>query len=318
MTATMSNRSIPMAPGDLGDQHAPRKPRIVCWGELLWDVFEDRRLLGGSSANVAFHAAALGAESFLVSRVGHDRLGTLAKAQLAANGVHVEHVSTDPAIPTGQVLVRVENGEPEFTILQPAAWDHIVATPEVRRLLESADAFCFSTLAQRTALVQGQLFEELSRLRRVRSSHPLDGKPHGRPLLILDLNLRPPFTDRLSILRALSLADVVKCNESELKWLEGLLETSEPIDTLFSRFDLRLLALTRGERGASLRSRHVRVDAPGLPVSGGDAVGAGDSFVASLSLSLCLGRRLPEALFEANRYAAWVAGQRGAMPAQGS
>ncbi|MCE7893681.1 MAG: hypothetical protein DYH12_28955, partial [Sorangiineae bacterium PRO1] len=56
-----------------------RSPRIVAFGELLFDLFPDGPRLGGAAANMAFHAAALGARALLVSRVGDDPLGRRAR-----------------------------------------------------------------------------------------------------------------------------------------------------------------------------------------------------------------------------------------------
>ena len=44
-----------------------RRPVIVGIGEVLWDVFPDGEHFGGAPANVAIHAAALGAESYMIS-----------------------------------------------------------------------------------------------------------------------------------------------------------------------------------------------------------------------------------------------------------
>ena len=47
---------------------------LIAFGELLWDVFDDKRLIGGAPFNVATHAARLGIETALVSAVGADAL----------------------------------------------------------------------------------------------------------------------------------------------------------------------------------------------------------------------------------------------------
>ena len=51
---------------------------VVCWGELLWDLFPSGPELGGAAANVAINLPRLGATPLLVSRVGKDALGALA------------------------------------------------------------------------------------------------------------------------------------------------------------------------------------------------------------------------------------------------
>ena len=65
---------------------AQRRPVVVGIGEVLWDVYPDGAHLGGAPANFACHAAALGAEAWIISAVGVDELGDRAAKQLRAQG----------------------------------------------------------------------------------------------------------------------------------------------------------------------------------------------------------------------------------------
>ena len=51
------------------------KYTIVGLGELLWDVFPNRKELGGAPANFAYMTSLLGDEGVVASRVGRDRHG---------------------------------------------------------------------------------------------------------------------------------------------------------------------------------------------------------------------------------------------------
>ena len=51
------------------------RPVVVGIGEVLWDLLPAGKQLGGAPANFAFHAGQLGAEAYVVSRVGDDHLG---------------------------------------------------------------------------------------------------------------------------------------------------------------------------------------------------------------------------------------------------
>lgn len=280
-------------------------------GELLWDDFPDGKRLGGAPANVAFHAAKLGATAILWTRVGKDELGDRAVAEVARAGVDVSSITRDSKLPTGTVQVKVEAGEPHYSIAAPAAWDRLTApralavgTPEVR----PPHAFVFGTLAARTKEQARRLLGLLERM------HTRTGE---RTHLVLDLNLRPPHVPVVFIQAALRLVDVLKLNEDELTWLTELLglDGDEParIQALFERTALDLVAVTRGARGASLYSRASVAHAPGIPVIVGDAVGAGDAFLAALLVSLLRGQDLEASLRAANQLAAHVASSRGAM-----
>lgn len=299
---------------DLGAQRSERKPKVVSVGELVWDLFPCSAKLGGSPANVAYHCAALGAESALLSRVGDDPLGRQAKAFLKGQGVNVAEVELDRVYPTGQVQITWNGGEPEFVIAEQTAWDRLRLSKGAQILTQHADVMCFGTLAQRTATVRAEYQTELKRLRGRGNPWPSGTRRGERPLLLLDLNLREPYTDPSTVFSGLVLADAVKLNLQELNWIADFCPGHDPIDWLLRRFALRLIALTRGAEGASLYGHNVVAHAAGISTEGGDPVGAGDAFVASLAVSLARQTSLPRMLERANRYAAWVASQAGAMP----
>ena len=68
----------------------PAKYTIVGLGELLWDVFPNRKELGGAPANFAYMTSLLGDEGVVASRVGRDRLGNAAARRLAKLGLSQE------------------------------------------------------------------------------------------------------------------------------------------------------------------------------------------------------------------------------------
>jgi fructokinase len=290
----------------------------VSWGELLWDLYPSSAHLGGASANVAFHAARIGAHSSLVSRVGNDPLGARALEAMSAAGVDVSHVTIDPERATGHVHVTLEQGEPRFRIGEAVAWDRIEGSPALSAAIDGAHVFCFGTLAQRTPTVRGALMQELRRIG-ARGRATLR-TPFDRPLRLLDLNLRPPFFEPSLLLESAALADVVKLNEHELEHARTLcakLGTArDPLAWLLEQTDVLLVAVTRGARGAHFYSRHLFIEQDGFPSSGIDPVGAGDAFTAVLAVGLALGKPLPEIAEAACRHAAWVAGLPGAQPAE--
>jgi len=79
---------------------------VVCFGEILWDMFETRprrhvvvsiareyrRELGGAPANVATGLARLGARVAVVGGVGRDSFGEALVTHLANDGVDVRFV----------------------------------------------------------------------------------------------------------------------------------------------------------------------------------------------------------------------------------
>ena len=51
------------------------KNTVVGLGEILWDVFPERKVLGGAPANFAYHVSQFGFNGYAVSAIGSDLLG---------------------------------------------------------------------------------------------------------------------------------------------------------------------------------------------------------------------------------------------------
>lgn len=281
-------------------------PVVVGIGEVLWDIYADGARLGGAPANFACHAAAQGVESWIVSAVGVDELGERAAEDLRALGVRADIVR-DRGHPTGRVNVAVDAaGRPTFEIAPDAAWDHIPWTANLESLANRADAVCFGTLAQRSPVSR----ETISRFLRV-------ARPSA--LRMFDVNLRQSYYDPATIERSLELASGLKLNEDELPTVASACgiraaNTTATLRALAQRFELRIVAVTRGAEGATLVAGDAESVEPAPPVTVVDTVGAGDAFTATLVCGVLAGASLAEINRHANAVAAYVCSQAGAMP----
>ncbi len=280
--------------------------RIVGIGEVLWDLLPSGAQLGGAPANFAYHAAALGADSFIVSRVGDDTLGHDIRERIAATGVHVETIQCCAVRPTGTVAVTVDAlGQPQYDIRRDVAWDYVEADAAAHRAVGSADAICFGTLAQRGDVSRAAIRE-------------LVAASPSNSLRILDVNLRQQYYSRAIIEDSLALATVLKVNDAELPKLAEMFsltgDVRSQIDQLADRWQLRAIAYTRGECGSVLRTAHEWSEHPGVVTTVVDTVGAGDSFTAAMTIGLLSGWALDDVNALANRVAAFVASSAGGMP----
>jgi fructokinase len=61
--------------GNLYLQDFGNQSSVAVLGEVLWDVFEGSRQLGGAALNFAAHAKRLGHQASLISAVGDDSPG---------------------------------------------------------------------------------------------------------------------------------------------------------------------------------------------------------------------------------------------------
>jgi fructokinase len=274
---------------------------------VLWDELPDGRQLGGAPANFAYHTAALGASSSVVSRVGADDAGLALRERLDALGVSAHAIELDPRRPTSTVTVELgADGQPRYVIHEGVAWDFLAGEKVGRVEVVRADAICFGTLAQRHPVARAAL-------------HQLLQLADSAALRVFDVNLRQQYYSREIIAASLDAANVLKLNETELPVLREMFglpaDDRGALASLAARHRLRAVLYTRGERGCLALADGTWHEHPGTKVEVADTVGAGDSFTAAFTLGLL--RRWPLALIveRATAISAYVCTQRGATPA---
>ncbi len=299
---------------------AARELAVVGLGELLWDELPGGRRLGGAPANFAVMASRLGVHGAIASRLGSDERGDAARAVLGALPVDSRFLQTDAERPTGSVSVSLKNGQPQYVIHAPVAWDALSWTPAWAELAARADAVCWGTLAQRDS-------------RSAQTIHSFLAATRPECLRIFDVNLRAPFYTAEVVERSLARATLLKLNDAEmpsLLWLAGLGSATEyrpdsdeeraealvasARRLLASYGATELVAITLGAEGSLLVTREAVVRHRGIACSVVDTVGAGDAFTAALAVHRLRGNSLRAQSEAANRWGAWVASQAGAMP----
>lgn len=287
---------------------------ILGVGELLWDVLPEGLRLGGAPANFTVMAGRLGNHAAILSRIGRDNLGRQAIDRLNPMPADTSCLEIDPVHETGRVTVEFVNGEPQYVIHHPTAWDFLELSDEWVKMAERADAVCFGSLAQRSVKSRQTI-------------QTLAAQTPERCIRIFDVNLRAPFFSDEVIEESLELATVLKMNEDEVPQvlkLLGLPWDEEPgrerlrqgAERLLAEFPtLQMVAITRGGRGSLLVRRDEWNEHPGFPVKVADLIGAGDAFTAAITHYALRGADLSTLNEAGNRWGAWVASQSGAMPA---
>lgn len=295
------------------------KPTVVAVGEILWDVFPDRRCFGGAPANFACALSELSRQRVdvhLLSGVGRDELGSKALKELRSHGVLTDLVSEQEQ-PTGRVDVKIKSdGSADYVFAENVAWDDLQWSDDIGQVATNAAAVCFGSLGQRSQ-------SSRETIQRFVKSTSLDC------LRIFDINLRFPHVNEDAIRASLELCNLLKLNEEELPYLADLLgwqgNENQLLKSLMDEFELQLVALTKGPGGAVLSNGTDFVHIPVVPSRVADTVGAGDAFTATLALGILKQRILSDdpnptklelgSLGEiANRVAAYVCGQPGATP----
>ena len=124
--------------------------KVLAFGEILWDIIEKEEHLGGAPFNFIAHTAQCGDDAYIVSRLGKDFRGMRAANRCKALGVKEQFIQHDDILPTGIVEVTLNDGQPDYLIVENVAWDNIRFEPSLAGLGdENFDVFYYGTLAQR-------------------------------------------------------------------------------------------------------------------------------------------------------------------------
>jgi len=231
---------------------------------------------GGKGANQALAARRLGAEVVLVGRVGADALADEALALLRAEGVDLSACETDAQAPTGVALIAVSaEGE-----------NQIVVAPGANA------AFAPGRLP---AVIDGALVCQLEL--------PVEtvAAAVARASGFVCVNLAPAAELPDAVF---ARADLLVANEAEARFYGERLHRAAG-----------LVAVTLGARGAELwRGGERLAFAAPPPVAVVDTTGAGDCFVAALTVALLEGKGYEAALTFACRAGALATTRAGAQP----
>lgn len=304
----MHNPATVRQPGRLTSLRSNPNGTVVLFGEVLADIFPDKTVLGGAPFNVARHLKSFGLNPILITRLGDDALREDVLKVMTQHKMETLGVQCNKTHPTGQVKVHIEKGSHRFEILPQQAYDFIhPAVVRMTTLSANPALVYFGTLAQRNDISK----RALSSLFRSTDA-----------LKFLDINLRSPWYDEVTLRQSLSNADNVKLNDDELNILSDMFELpgQDPhsqVKALINRFDLQQVMVTCGGAGAWQTNREgkkiVSKPAPS-DINLVDTVGAGDGFAAVCILGSLKKWPAANTLERANTFAAAICEIRGAAP----
>lgn len=277
---------------------------VVGLGEILWDVFPERKVLGGAPANFAYHASQFGFNGYAVSAIGDDLLGKEILTSLEEKGLNYLLEKTD--YPTGTVQVSLnKTGVPQYEICENVAWDNIPFTARTENLAKNTQTVCFGSLAQRNGVSRDTI-------RRFIAAMPEDS------LKIFDINLRLNFYSKEIIHESLEMSNMMKINDEEVIKVANLYgwkgDEQEICGRLLEDYKLDILVLTKGTDGSFVFTPRQTSYQPTPKVHVADTVGAGDSFTAAFVAAYLHGERIEDAHQLAVEVSAYVCLQHGAMP----
>jgi fructokinase len=277
--------------------------KVVCFGEVLWDVLPSGAVAGGTPMNVAYHLQKLNKNPAVITRIGIDNKGQQLMNIFSGHGVCTDFFQVDNKYETGKVFADPnEYNEMVYDIMKPAAWDFIGWDDAFTELISDADFFVFGSLAARNKVSKDTLFQLLETAKNK----------------VLDINLRAPHYTRRIVEQLLQKANFIKMNLAELElitgWFSNYTSMEDRLQSIADRFKLSNMVVTMGENGSLLLMNGEITRHSGFKVAVVDTVGSGDAFLAGLLSQLLDNADSETSLEFASGLGAFIATQTGACP----
>lgn len=291
-----------------------KKEFVLVYGDAFVDFIANdttnttfTKFLGGATVNVAAGISRIGAPAALITLTGDDETSEFVRHELDNEGVIMDYAKIIPEKRVSGVHVHLtERHERIFT-------NYIDDTPDLQvesgHLQEEAFQrasifnFCSNTMFHPTALETTKKAVALAKKHQV--------------LVAMDANIRPlrwesPQICHDTIATFLKDADLLKLADEELFFLTQSNTLEEGIHAL-KRFDIPLIMVTVGDKGAYVIFNDEMKHVPSIKIECVDTTGAGDAFMAGILRQLHL-YGMPKTMDEAFNYVRF-ANQLGACAA---
>ncbi|MDB5012664.1 MAG: hypothetical protein JWQ25_866 [Daejeonella sp.] len=277
---------------------------VLCFGEVLWDTFQNEKKPGGAPMNVAMHLKQQGVNALIATSIGTDDYGENLIKFLKEKEIYSPLIQRDNKLETCVVTVKLDElHQATYTIPSPVSWDNVCITPELVDAANQASLIVFGSLACRHDKTKNTLIYLLQ---------------NSKALKVFDINLRAPHYSFATIKELAMLADVIKVNDEELDILtskqSNVFRLHDKILHLSDIMNCTKICVTRGDKGAIILYDNDFYEHPGYVVNVVDTVGSGDAFLATFIGSLLKNLPIGKALTDACCMGAFVASNRGANP----
>lgn len=282
----------------------PQTTKFCCFGEVLFDVLPEKKVIGGAALNVAVWLHRLGNHVNMISRVGQDENGKVLLDFIWNQGLTTRYIGTDAQLPTSTVSVHLdEKGSATYTIEKPVAWDAIPFSKDLEKAASTADVLVYNSLTLRSETSRETLFKLLE----------------TAAFKALDVNLRPPHYTPELLKALMQQADLIKFNEDEIIEISGYLDLTvtdleETAMQVSEKTSTPSVCVTLGGDGVLFYHQKQFYRFGGYPAKVKDTVGTGDAFLAALLSGLQHNADIMQVLKQACALGAAVASEEGALP----
>jgi 5-dehydro-2-deoxygluconokinase len=317
-------------------------PELVCMGRAAVDLYGEQiggrledmqtfaKYLGGSPCNTAVGASRLGLRAAMLTRVGDEHNGRFVRETLAAEGVDVSQVRTDPERLTALVFLGIQDRETfPLVFYRDRCADMGLTRDDVDEgFIGAAKALLLSG----THLSQPPTYDAC--IAAAQAARAAGAR------VVLDIDYRPVLwgltspglgeqrfvaSDSVSahLQTVLPLCDLIVGTEEEIHIAGGSTDTAAALRRM-REVSPALIVMKRGPMGCVAFPAAIPaqlddgVNGPGFPVEVFNVLGAGDAFMAGLLRGWVRNEPLPQALRYANACGAIVVSRHGCAPAMPS
>ena len=257
--------------------------KILVFGELLYDVYEDSSVIGGAPFNYSVQLSRLISKDDnlkFITALGRDNFSKDAFKFIENENIDSSLIQILDNYETGKATVFMnENKVPDYIIHENAAWDNIEFNYNIENILkEKYDLFYFNILSCRSE----KSYNTLKNIfKNIESKYK-----------VCDVTFRKNYYTKEKIKEALEFINILKINDDELAIIKSLFYPNFKSDNeillrnLNKDFNIDYIFLTLGKDGAASFYNNQYIIKPSNKIKVVDTVGAGDSFCAALSYAI--------------------------------
>jgi 5-dehydro-2-deoxygluconokinase len=313
---------------------------VICIGRSSVDLYGEQvggrleemasfaKYVGGCPTNISVGTARLGLRPGLITAVGDEHMGRFIKETVAAEGVDIQGVKTDPERLTALVIlgIRDEHTFPLIFVRENCADSGLTEDDVDEDYIASA----------RAIVVSGTHFSKPNLDAMSKKAIRLMKKHGGR--VIFDIDYRPVlwgltglglgeerFVANESVSAHLQTilpdCDVIVGTEEEIHIAGGSTDTLDACRKIRELAPTALIVVKRGPMGCTVFDRAIPDDiesgikGPGFPIEVFNILGAGDAFMSGFLRGYLRDAPIEECCKYANACGAFAVSRHGCAPA---
>lgn len=294
-----------------------KKVKILVLGSLLYDCvtwgdylprkgetvigYRNGFFTGGKGANQAVQAARMGADVYMIGRVGKDHLGEILISALRKEGINTKHITEDPKSSTGTCCIHVDKNGDNAIMIVPQANLEISKKDIDIAMQDIQDNDIF--LTQLEVNIEATIYA-------IRKA-----KDKGK---LVVFNPAPAHIIPSDIFM---YTDYVSFNQTETEFFCGILpldaKTCVEAAKKLLKMGLENIIITLGSQGVFYSKKNISYILPAYNALTVDTTAAGDAFNAAFTTVLGEGMSIDEALLFGNAAGAIATTKHGAQSSLG-